>query len=278
MNAWDRTRALMRLQTFAIGSQLLMLRAIGPVLARGPDRWLRLGPHVSRWARLGAHSLGITVDAAGPVPPAGALVVANHQGYADVVTIGGLFPTVFAARHDMRRWPMFGMLASAGGTVFINREVKRAGARGVRQVSFALGGGGTVVAFPEGTSTDGRGLLPFRTGIFQAAVEAAAPVVPAAIVYLALGDEPIDDESRSVVGWFQGEPFLGHLLRLAAAPQVRAEVRFGAPIPPPHRDRRALAAAAEAAVRELLGIDALARPERIGREPAPPASRDSGPA
>jgi 1-acyl-sn-glycerol-3-phosphate acyltransferase len=192
-------------------------------------------------------------------------VVANHQGYADVVTIGGLFPSIFAARHDMRAWPMFGALARSGATIFINRDDKRAAYRGVGQVAAALGAGATVIAFPEGTSTDGSGLLPFRTGVFQAAVDAGAPVVPAAIRYLSVDETPVTEANRDVVGWFRGEPFVAHILRLAAHRRVLAEVTFGEPLAPPHGDRRALAAAAEARVRVLLSLASEARPLAVGR-------------
>jgi 1-acyl-sn-glycerol-3-phosphate acyltransferase len=260
-----RLRAWARLGTFAVASWLVVARGALALVAGFPRRWALSCPHVSRWARLGARCLGIAAHSSGPLPPAGALVVANHLGYADVVTIGGLFPSIFAARHDMREWPLFGALAAAGATVFINRDNRRAGYRGVAQAAAALRAGATVIAFPEGTSTDGAGLLPFRTGIFQAAVDAGAPVVPAAIRYTAIDGVPVTAATRDVVGWFRGEPFLHHLLRLAARRKVEAEVVFGEPLAPPHRDRRALAAAAEAALRALLGLAAGDRPAVHGR-------------
>jgi len=254
-----------RLLVFAVGSWLVVARAFRAVFARFPRRWALSCPHVSRWSRLGARCLGIRPRIVGTPPPAGSLVVANHQGYADVVTIGGLFPSIFAARHDMRVWPMFGALARSGATIFINRDNRRAGYRGVGQVAAALGAGATVVAFPEGTSTDGSGLLPFRTGVFQAALDAGAPVVPAAIRYLDIDGVPVTAANRDVVGWFRGEPFVGHILRLAGNRRVAAEVMFGEPLAPPHGDRRALAAAAEAAVRRLLSLPVEARPAEVGR-------------
>jgi 1-acyl-sn-glycerol-3-phosphate acyltransferase len=268
MTRTSRLRALWRLQVFAVGSWLVVARALRAVLAPFPRRWALSCPHVSRWARLGSRCLGIRVSLVGAPPPAGSLVVANHQGYADIVTIGGLFPSIFAARHDMRAWPMFGALAASGATIFINRDNKRAGFRGVGQVAAALAAGATVVAFPEGTSTDGSGLLPFRTGIFQAAADAGAPIVPAAIRYLAIDGVPVTAANRDVVGWFGGEPFVGHILRLGAHRRVDAEVVCAEPLALPHGDRRALAAAAEASVRRLLGLAGEARPATVGRRRA----------
>ena len=265
MAAGGRIRAIGRLTVFAVGSWLVVARAARALLAPFPNRWALSCPHVSRWARLGARCLGIVPAAAGAVPAAGSLVVANHQGYADVCTIGGLFPSIFAARHDMRRWPMFGALAASGATIFINRDNKRAGYRGVAQVAAALRAGATVVAFPEGTSTDGSGLLPFRTGIFQAAVDAGAAVVPVAIRYRTIDGVPVTAANRDLVGWFRGENFVGHILRLASHRRTEAEVVFGPPLAPPHGDRRTLAAAAESSVRALLGLAACDRPGEVGR-------------
>ena len=265
MSDCSRLRAQARLLWFATGSWLVVARAAGPLLAPFPRRWAISCPHVSRWARLGARCLGIVPTATGATPPPGSLVVANHQGYADVLTVGALFPSIFAARHDMRVWPMLGALARSGATIFINRDSPRAGYRGVAQVAAALAAGATVVAFPEGTSTDGSGLLPFRTGVFQAAVDADAPVVPAAIRYLTVGGEPVTAANRDVVGWFRGEPFVAHVLRLASHRRTDAAVEFGEPLAPPHQDRRALAAAAEGRVRALLGLGTDARPVEAGR-------------
>lgn len=247
-------RALGRLAVFAVGSWLVVARALGAVLAPFPDRWRRSCPHVSRWSRLGRRCLGIRVEVEGALPSPGALVVANHQGYVDIVALGSLFPSIFAARHDMRRWPMFGALAASGATLFINRDNKRAGARGVGQVAAALAAGATVIAFPEGTSTDGTGLLPFRTGIFQAAVDSGAPVVPAGIRYRDIDGVPVTEANRHVVGWFRGESFVVHMLRLGARRRVSAVIRLGGPVSPAGLDRRALAALCETRVRELAGL------------------------
>lgn len=273
MGWWTDFLVFHRLGLFAVGSWLVVARGGRAVLSRFPARWRRSCVHVSRWARWGARCLGVRVEAKGPLPLPGSLVVANHQGYVDIVTIGGLFPTIFAARHDMRRWPLFGALAASGATIFINREVKRAGWRGVAQLGAALAAGATVVAFPEGTATDGLGLLPLRTGVFQAAVTAPAAVVPAAIRYTALAGRPLDEHSRPQVGWYDGSDFFPHLWRLARYGRVNAEVTFGEPIPPPHPDRRTLAAEAERRLRALLGLREDQLPRQHGRW-ARPAEED----
>ncbi|MCU0290525.1 MAG: 1-acyl-sn-glycerol-3-phosphate acyltransferase [Thermoanaerobaculaceae bacterium] len=247
---WARQRAIGRLVLFAGSSWLVVASGLHGVLSRFPRRWRRTAPYIARWARVGRRALGLKVRVSGELPAPGSLVVANHQGWVDVPTIGGVGPCIFAARHDMRSWPLFGALAASGATIFINRQHKRAGVRGIQQVASALAVGATVIGFPEGTSS-GTGLLPFRTGLFEAAVVSGAPVVPASIRYLAVDGVPLDAQTLRVVGWFEGEPFLGHALRLASHHEVTAEVTFGQPLPI-SSDRRELAAGAEAAVRTLL--------------------------
>jgi 1-acyl-sn-glycerol-3-phosphate acyltransferase len=246
-------RALGRFVLFTVGSWLVVALGIGAVASGFPRRWVSSGPHVARWARLVRRCLGVRVRTSGRLPEPGSLVVGNHQSYVDIATLGGLFPSIYAARHDMRRWPLLGALAASGATIFINRQNLRAGARGVAQVAAALAAGATVIAFPEGTTGSGDDLLPVRTGIFQAAVDARAPVVPAAIRYLELDGRPIAPRERRVVGWYGGEPFAGHVRRLLDHRSVGAEVTLLPAIRPPHADRRSLAAQVERVLRDALG-------------------------
>ncbi len=81
----------------------------------------------------------------------------------------------------------------------------------------------------------------------------------------AIDGEPVTAANRDVVGWFRGENFVGHIVRLGGHRRTTAAVTFGEPLVPPHRDRRALSATAEASVRALLGITAEVRPAAIGR-------------
>jgi 1-acyl-sn-glycerol-3-phosphate acyltransferase len=168
----------------------------------------------------------------------------------------------------MRRWPLLGALAASGATIFINRQNLRAGARGVAQVTAALAAGATVIAFPEGTTGAGNDLLPVRTGIFQAAVDAHAPVVPAAIRYVELDGRPIAAHERGVVAWYGGEPFARHVGQLLEYRSVGAEVTLLPAIGPPHTDRRSLAAQVEQALRGALGYPPTSRPavadDRLG--------------
>lgn len=255
-----------RLAWWVVGSGVLAVRAGFNLVAPYPQRWRRLGPHASRWCRFAARRLRVRVHCRGALPVQGSLVAANHQGYLDILVLGGLFPTVFAARHDMRSWPILGHLASWGGTIFINRDNRRAGARGVAVLTRALQAGATVLAFPEGTGTDGTGMLPLRTGVFQAAIDAGVPVVPAAVRYLAVNGEPVDRSNHHTVGWYRGEGFLHHLLRLGRYRSIEAVVEFGEALLPPHGNRRSLAEQTEGSLRGLLGFPSHARPVRTGRD------------
>ena len=92
-------------------------------------------------------------------------------------------PARFVSKADVRHWPLLGWLVACGGTLFIERERKRDALRVVHQMAEALQAGETVAVFPEGTTSDGHGLLPFHANLLQAAIATETPVQPVALRY-----------------------------------------------------------------------------------------------
>jgi 1-acyl-sn-glycerol-3-phosphate acyltransferase len=171
------------------------------------------------WCRWGVPKLGIEVLAGGGAP-AGALIVANHLSYLDILVLSAHGPVLFVAKREVRRWPGFGLIARLAGAIFIERGRVRDLPRVIGEMRSALAAGVPVVLFPEGTTTDGGSVLAFRSGLFQSAVRASAPVTPAAIAYEAEGDP-----GREICWW--GEmAFLPHLLNVLAKPRVAAQLEF----------------------------------------------------
>ncbi|NBP35178.1 MAG: 1-acyl-sn-glycerol-3-phosphate acyltransferase [Betaproteobacteria bacterium] len=110
-------------------------------------------------------------------PQPGELVVMNHISFIDILALDALRPVHFIAKSEIRAWPVIGTLCQRTGTIFIERG-KRA----------ELSQGEVVSFFPEGTTSDGRQLLPFHANLFEAAVRAAAPVRPVVISYRQHGE------------------------------------------------------------------------------------------
>jgi len=213
----------------------LSVRAGGRLSARDRARWL------SFWSRRALGTLHIRVRAAG-TPPDRGLLVSNHLSYVDIVVLASRGPMRFVAKADVRRWPVMGRLAIMAGTLFIDRTRRADVSRLNARLSEALAGDVPVVLFPEGTSSDGAGVLPFRSSLLAPAAEAGLPVTPAHLSY-ELEEGSVADE----VCYWRDMTFVPHFLNLARKREVRAHVRFGAPVKG-NSDRKELARALHSAV------------------------------
>ena len=175
------------------------------------------------WHRRLLALLGLRVRVSG-TPVVGAhLSVANHVSWLDIPLMGAVEPLRFVAKSEIRQWPLAGWLATAAGSFYIRRG--KGGARPMLdRLSVYLRNGGAVVLFPEGTTTDGRQVLPFHARLFGAAIEAHCPVQPVARRYHPtadgrhvapfIGDDDLVDEGMARGGRGGG---VGH----AASPRVR---------------------------------------------------------
>src|SRR5213075_3605373 len=102
------------------------------------------------WCRFACRVLGIRIRTHGSMPSSG-LLVSNHLSYLDIVVLSSIRPCVFVAKRDVAAWPLFGWLAYAAGTIFVDRERSLASADVVDLVREAIAGSSLVVLFPGGT-------------------------------------------------------------------------------------------------------------------------------
>lgn len=182
-----------------------------------------------RWHAAMARILGMRATISGTPPRGAFLLVANHLGYVDVLLLGSVLECVFVARADVRGWPLLGGLAASTGTIFIDRASRRDTLRVGNAIERALANGRAVVVFPEGTSTDGAEVLPFKSSLLDVAARDRLPVHYARIGY-----------SIPEAAWGGDEPFGTHALRLLQKPRIEATLRFGAE-PVVSADRKELA-------------------------------------
>lgn len=189
--------------------------------------------------------LGLRRAAAGaPLRGPGALV-ANHISWLDIFVLnaGGRF--YFVAKSEVAGWPFIGLLARATGTYFVERRGAAAG-RQARALAARLSAGHQLLFFPEGTSSDGLRVLPFKSTLFAPLAEGGAAVQPVSLHYRAP-----PGRGAKFYGWWGDHPLAPSLAEVLGAPrQGRVEVIYH---PPLRGDgfagRKDLAAAAEAAVR-----------------------------
>lgn len=214
-----------------------------PLLGRaGRQRVVRLWSHGLMWLS------GIRVRVLGqPVLQGAVLWAANHISWVDVFVLNRVRTASFVAKSDIRRWPVLGLLVTWAGTLFIDRTQRRAVREAGRQMQDCFACGDVVGLFPEGTSSTGLDVLPFHSGLFEAALQAAAPVQPVALRFLR-------GTSRAPELAFVGEQTLvGNLWILLGARGVIVECEF-LPVVEPAGDltRADLARQVRAAIRQVV--------------------------
>ncbi|MDD5390857.1 MAG: lysophospholipid acyltransferase family protein [Gallionellaceae bacterium] len=224
------------------GTLLVLLRF--PSLDR-PERARR----VTRWATQLLAMLAVRVRVRGELPAAGgALVAANHVSWLDIHLLHSLLPARFISKAEVRNWPVFGRFAEASGTVFLVREKKADAMRVNQLMAEHLREGDCLALFPEGTTSDGRGVLPFFPSLFQPAVEAKTAVWPVFIRYRN------GDGSLCIEAAYYAQINLGESLRkILKLKEIHAEVTFLPPIASEGLTRRELARSTEEAIRAAMG-------------------------
>jgi 1-acyl-sn-glycerol-3-phosphate acyltransferase len=177
----------------------------------------------------------------GPRPKGLALLAANHLGWLDPLIVGALHPCVALAKREVAEWPVIGSQARALGTVFVDRDDTMGRAVALRRARRAFLEGASVMNFPEGTTTRGDIVLPFRAGLFGVARDLGVPIVPVRISY--------DDSSMA---WVDEETFLPHFFSVARRARAKVTVHLAPPLPcGPRDDARALADRARKVVQYL---------------------------
>lgn len=194
--------------------------------------------------------LGIGFRTHGTLMTQPGAVVANHSSWLDIFALNARKRIYFVSKSEVAGWPGIGWLARATGTVFIDRDPKQARAQ-TQMFQDRLLAGHKLVFFPEGTSTDGLRVLPFKTTLFAAffadPLREAAHIQPVSVIYHA----PPGQDAR-FYGWWGDMSFDTHLIQtLAARRQGRVELVYHPPLRvADFAGRKDLAAACERIVRE----------------------------
>ena len=185
---------------------------------------------------------GFRMRIEGVLPNRPAIIIANHVSYVDAPVLASLAPCTVIAKGEVRDWPFIGSGAATLGVLFVARGDAWSGALALRSGLRALAAGVSVLGFPEGTTTRGDDVLPFRRGLFGLAQMANVPIVPVALHY-------VSPELR----WYGDAWFLPHYLRTAMRPSSLVQVRIGSAIMPgSFSSPEALAERARSTVRSML--------------------------
>jgi 1-acyl-sn-glycerol-3-phosphate acyltransferase len=198
-----------------------------------------------------------------PMPPR-CVIVSNHVSWMDIFVLAANYPAVFVAKSEIRHWPLVGWLCQRAGTLFIERGRSSSAKRTNETIAAAINGGSLVCIYPEGTTTDGKGLARFHAALFQPAIDSLAIIQPVVLRYR--------DRQGNYCGApnFVGETtFVQSLWHITAARQIVADLQFLEPLSSADRDRRALASEAHSAIAAALALEADGNPPgKAGGHPA----------
>jgi 1-acyl-sn-glycerol-3-phosphate acyltransferase len=226
MRTGQAVRAILRATVLAVlyplaladaAWQRLIATPNGSALAHARAAWLH------RWSRIARRVLGLHLSQRGYTPVSG-IVVANHTSLLDAILLAAVRPCVFVAGAEVRRWPIVGVLARLGGTLFVDPHRRNDTARINFMIQRAVQRRLLVVIFPECRGADGTTLRAFTSALFQPAAELGCTLTAAAINYRQEGD---NDHSTPLFSQkTRGLRQLAHLLTRCGA---RAVIAFSAP-------------------------------------------------
>jgi 1-acyl-sn-glycerol-3-phosphate acyltransferase len=193
------------------------------------------------------------------------MLVSNHQSYLDIIIIASVYPTLFVAKTEVSRWPLFGWLSKFGGTIYVDRKDARSGVRCAYRVSRALRDGVNVQVFPEATTGDGSTVLPFNGLFFASAVRSNAPILPLTIKFQSVNGRSMDRDMLDLVCWYGETDFARHFWNLLTIESVEVSLTIDEPLNPA-RPQRAITLAGVARERIFRSFtnaenSALARAE-----------------
>jgi len=203
---------------------------------------------VQVWSRGMLRRIGIELVVKGQPDMRGPLMlVANHISWLDITSLHAARFCRFVSKADIAQWPFIGKLASGIGTLFLERTSRRDAMRVVHHMADSLRAGDVLAVFPEGTTSDGRSLLPFHANLMEAAIVANVPVQPVALQFI----DRTTGEPSFAPCYINDDTLAGSVWRTLVTPGIAVVITFGETQLAEGRDRRAWALALQQAVADL---------------------------
>jgi 1-acyl-sn-glycerol-3-phosphate acyltransferase len=203
---------------------------------------------IRKWCKqlLGIFQMRLAVIGAERLEDAHYLMAANHISWIDIHVINAFKPHYFVAKSEVASWPIFGWMAKQLGTLFIERGKSNSIRNMVQEIASQLNQK-AICIFPEGTSTDGKQVAPFKSNLFEAAIVANAAVYCLAIQYFDLGT----GKKTTATAFIGDMGLLDSIWNLICSPPICAEIRISAKLPLLN-DRKALAELSQSLITEQL--------------------------
>ena len=198
----------------------------------------------THWLKLFGTIVNLHVTLEGVLPGPGTLLVSNHISWLDIIVIGQYVPAYFVAKSDILSWPVIGYLSKQGGTIFIRRGDKKHIKATSEKMVWVLKQNSTIIAFPEGTTTQGDEVLGFHASLFQPALLTRSAIQPVALQYRGL--------AKQQAPFIGDDDFVPHLIKLLALDKIEVHVCFLPVIKSSGRDRHSVGVEAREIISEKI--------------------------
>ena len=259
-------RAFLVLAAFFVFT--LPLMPLQLMFVRTGSRFARTFPHW--YHRQVCKIVGVRLHVEGEIArDNGVLVVSNHVSWLDITVLSAVAPVSFVAKKEVATWPFVKWLAKLQRSVFVDRERRSQVGTKANEILDRLEQGDHVVFFAEGTSSDGNGVLPFRSALFAAVKPPGGEpagenvsVQTLALAYTKVYGLPLGRRGRPQVAWYGDMDMASHAWRLLGLGPLDANIRIGPPVPlDDFPDRKALARYTEDKIRRDVVELLRGRPE-----------------
>jgi 1-acyl-sn-glycerol-3-phosphate acyltransferase len=221
--------------------------AIMPSATARQRNWI-----ISHWSRRLLAILNIEVIRQGNLPDHDAvktMFLGNHISWIDIHALNSVRAVRFIAKSDLKSWPIFGWLAKKCNTLFIEREQKKDAIRVIDEATSSLRRGDCLCYFPEGTTTDGSILLPFKGSLMQAPINAEASIWPFTIYY-----PNIDGSANKEMAFTGDTTLIESIWMIVSLNSPKVVLTFLPKISPQGHERRGLTIAVRHAIAKQLGF------------------------
>lgn len=223
----------------------------GLMLRLRPTAWNRVPRLISR---IVAHLVGLRVRVEGQPTGEPALLVSNHVSWLDIPLLGANTSASFVAKKEVAGWGGFGLMARLYCCVFVDRTRRNSAGAQLDAIAARLEKGDSLILFAEGTSSDGRTVLPFKSALFGTARQLPdLRVQPVTIAYTHINGLPMTRAMRPLIGWFGDMELTSHVWQALTLGRIGAVLKFHAPVTLNETgSRKALAAQCHAACKSGL--------------------------
>lgn len=218
-----KTRLFYKLLSIALlfGVGLVIAGVIFPILnivlrkpsAKQQRDWLKM-----LWLQWFSAIVGLRISQTGKPSGHYGLLVCNHISWLDIIVLGRYFPAYFVAKSDIMNWPVIGYLAKQGGTIFIRRGDKQQVKATAEVMAWHLKQKSMVIAFPEGTTTNGEDVLPFHASLFQPALLTKSAIHVVALQYAGA--------AKALAPFIGEETFIPHLIKMLSMEKIDVHIEF----------------------------------------------------